>query len=63
VSNGRVIVVYFYCLLVKRKANKRSRSKWCKKWLLRRKAHSHLNLMKDLREDPNEGMVAIDTAL
>jgi hypothetical protein len=48
---------------VKRKANKRSRSKWRKKRLLRRKAQSHMNLMKDLREDPDEGMVAIGAPL
>lgn len=49
-----LLQVFLYCLLVKRKGIKRSRSKWCKKWLLRRNVHSHINLMKDLREDPND---------
>ena len=49
-----LLQVFIYCLLVKRKRNKRSRSKWCKKWLLKRKTHSHINLMKDLREDPDD---------
>lgn len=46
----------FYCLLIKKQeTNKRHhRCKWSKKWFLRRSIHSHVNLIEDLREDPED---------
>lgn len=46
-----------YCLLIRKKQTnkqRRCRSKWSKKWLLRRNIHSHVNLIEDLREDPED---------
>ena len=49
-----LLQVFYYCLLIKKKRNKRRRTKWCKKWLLKRRIHSHINLINDLKEDPND---------
>lgn len=46
-----------YCLLIKkqqRNKQRRCRSRWSKTWLLRRNIHSHVNLIEDLREDPED---------
>lgn len=42
-----------YCLLLKKQQmiKPHHKNKWNKKWLLRRSIHSHVDLIKDLRED------------
>lgn len=39
---------------MKKKRKRTKRTKWTKKWLLNRKINSHINLLKDLRDDPND---------
>lgn len=41
-------------LLVKRNEIRNKRTQWCKKWLRKRNIHSHINLMEDLRETPDD---------
>ena len=38
----------------KKKVNKRKRSKWSKDWLLKRQELSHLNLLNELRLEPED---------
>lgn len=38
----------------KRKMIVKKRSKWCKNWLLKREQYSHINLLNELRSEPND---------
>lgn len=55
-ENGELFLLsaFYYFLLLKKSKNKRNRSIWSKKWFLRRRMYSHINLINELREQPDD---------
>lgn len=50
-DNNFIILSTVFCLLVKRKRQKRQ---WVKEWLLNRKRHTHVNLLNELRLESSD---------
>lgn len=54
-SNEFNIIAVACAVIVKQKAkNKKGRKRWCKPWLLERKQLSHINLLEQLRLEPDD---------
>lgn len=49
-----ILSAFFYCLLLKKYKRKQYRSKWSKKWFLKRRIYSHVNLINELRAEPDD---------
>ncbi|CAI6376995.1 unnamed protein product [Macrosiphum euphorbiae] len=46
--------LYLVCLAKKTKQSRRPRRKWSRKWLLKKREFSHINLLRELRNEPND---------
>nr|CAI5839350.1 unnamed protein product [Callosobruchus analis] len=48
------LIGLLFILLKRKQSKRRNRERWCKPWLLQRKEYSHVNLLKELRFEPND---------
>ena len=47
-------LLYIVCLATKAKKLRRPRRKWNRKWLLKKREFSHINLLRELQNEPND---------